>query len=166
MFPGSYGSGKMFKTGKMKDGLKRAVKILFYAAAGAVSGLALNLIIMHSPLPEMFPYYSEKVMENVLSVDMVSGIFLYCVAGPVLEEILFRRIVYDLLYRYTGFAAAAVISSFLFAAYHMNMIQGIYAFIMGMFFCAMYHRDHEIYVPVALHIGANLAVWLFSNMGV
>ena len=72
--------------------------------------------------------------------------------------------IYDMLYRYTGFAASAVISSLIFAIYHMNMVQGIYAFIMGMLICTLYHRDHRIAVPIAMHTGANLAVWLLSGM--
>ena len=99
----------------------------------------------------------------MFSVDFITGIFLFCILSPVVEEFLFRRVLYDLLYRYTGFPAASVISSFVFGAYHMNMIQGVYGFIMGMIFCALYRRDHRIAVPIALHIGANLAVWVFSN---
>ena len=148
----------------MKNEIKKAAGILIYLIIGAVSGTLLNLLIMHSPIPEIFPSYTESIRGKMFSVNIISGLFLYCLVSPVLEELLFRRLIYDILYRYTGFAAAAVISSLIFAIFHMNMVQGIYAFIMGMLICTLYHRDHRIIVPVSLHIGANLAVWLCGNL--
>lgn len=148
----------------MKDNLKKASSIVIYLLTGAISGLILNALILHSPLPEIFPVYSESFRNRIYTVGLMHGILLYCLLSPVIEEVLFRFIVYDLLFKHTGFPAAAVISSFLFAAYHMNMVQGVYAFIMGMLFAALYHRDHRRAVPISLHIGANLAVWLFSNL--
>lgn len=148
----------------MKEIIKKTTVMVLYLITGAVCGLLLNLIILHSPLSEIFPAYTEKFSGKLFEVDIIPGIFLYCLASPVLEEILFRRVAYDLLYKKIGFAGAALISSLIFAVYHMNMIQGIYAFIMGIFICALYYRDHRIAVPIALHIGANLAVWLFGHL--
>lgn len=131
---------------------------------GGACGLLLNLAIMHSPLPEMFPAYTEGIEGRLFSVDIIFGIFLYCLAAPILEEFIFRIGVYGFLYRRLGFLISAVASSLLFGAYHMNMVQGIYAFIMGMLFCVLYRRDYHAYVPICLHVGANLAVWLLSNV--
>lgn len=148
----------------MNDIIKKGAGILLYLLIGAASGLLLNLIIMHSPLPEVFPSYTEDIRGRLFSVDIIPGVLLYCIISPVLEEMLFRRVIYDLLYRSAGFAASAVISSLIFAVYHMNMVQGIYAFIMGMLICTLYHRDHRIAVPIFVHTGANLAVWLLSGL--
>ncbi len=148
----------------MKEILRKSGEFVIYAGIGAALGLLLNALIMYSPLPRIFPAYSESFKGRMFSVDIMTGIFLFCLLSPVVEELLFRRLVYDQLYLRIGFPAASVISSLIFAAYHMNMIQGIYAFIMGMIFCALYRRDHRIAVPIALHIGANLAIWLFSNL--
>lgn len=148
----------------MKDNLKKACSIIIYLLTGAISGLILNAIILQSPLPGLFPAYTESFRNRIYMIDLLQGILLYCLLSPVIEEIIFRFLAYDFLYKRTGFFAAAFISSLLFAAYHMNMVQGVYAFIMGMLFAALYHRDHRKAVPISLHIGANLAVWLFSNL--
>ena len=147
----------------MKTKINKVFGILLYFLIGAALGMLLNLLIMNSPIPKIFPSYTESIRGKLFSVNIISGVFLYCLAAPVLEEILFRGVIYDMLYRYTGFAASAVISSLIFAIYHMNMVQGIYAFIMGMLICTLYHRDHRIAVPIAMHTGANLAVWLLSG---
>ena len=147
----------------MKEILRKTAGIMIYAGIGAVCGLLLNTLIMHSPLPDIFPAYTERYRGRLFSVDIITGVLLFCILAPVLEELIFRRLAYDLIYLRAGFLPAALISSLIFAACHMNMIQGIYAFIMGMLFCVLYHRDHRIAVPIAMHIGANLAVWLLSH---
>ncbi len=147
----------------MKENLKKALEYTVYLMIGAVSGLFFNHIIMISPLSAVFPGYYEGFYRAFYSIDLISGIFIFCIAAPVLEEILFRLLAYDLIYRKLGFLPAALISSLLFGIYHLNAVQGVYAFIMGMLFCILYHRDHRIPVPVMIHIGANLAVWLFAN---
>ena len=147
----------------MNEKIKTSASFAIYPVIGAVSGLLLNFLIMKSPLPAIFPGYAEGFAGKIYSVDIISGIFIYCIAAPVLEEIIFRLLAYDLLYRYLGYLPSALISSLIFAVYHMNVVQGVYAFIMGMLFCSLYHRDHRIPVPILLHIGANLAVWLLSN---
>ncbi|MCR5746220.1 MAG: CPBP family intramembrane metalloprotease [Lachnospiraceae bacterium] len=139
-------------------------QILKYLLIGAVCGLALNTLIMKSPLPEIFPYYVETTEKNIYSVDIMYGIFLYCMVSPLLEEILFRVFLYNFLYSKLGFYAASFLSSLVFAIFHMNMVQGVYGFIMALLICFLYNRDHNIYVPVSIHIGANTAVWLFANL--
>ena len=147
----------------MKKNISEAAGLAGYSLTGAVSGLFFNLVILHSPLVNIFPYYTEHFAEKTFAVDIISGILIYCIAAPVLEEFIFRFFLYNRIYSQTGFAAAAVISSLIFGAYHMNMIQGIYAFIMGMIFCCFYYRDHRICVPCLMHSGANLAVWMLSD---
>ncbi len=147
----------------MKERIQEILKIIGdiakYALIGGVCGVALNLLIMQSPLPRMFPAYTDSFAGKLYSVDIILGIFLYCIVAPILEELIFRIGIYGFLYKRQGFALATVFSSGLFAVYHMNMIQGIYAFIMGMLFCVLYHRDHRMAVPILMHAGANLAVW-------
>ena len=80
-----------------------------YMLIGAVCGLALNYAIMYSPLPEMFPAYTEKISSGLFSVNIIYGILLYCIAAPILEELVFRILLYDTVYRFLGFLPAAVI---------------------------------------------------------
>ena len=148
----------------MNEVIKKAAEIIKYPVIGAVSGLLLNILILYSPLTDIFPAYKESFAGRIYSVDIMSGVLIYCIAAPILEELIFRVFLYNLIYRATGFTAAALASSAIFGIYHMNMIQGIYAFIMGMLFCFFYSRDHRIWVPVLMHTGANLAVWLLSGI--
>jgi membrane protease YdiL (CAAX protease family) len=146
----------------MKNYLHDTIDILKYLLIGAVCGLGLNYVILHSPLPKIFPAYTDRISSAAFSVNIIYGILLYCIAAPIIEELVFRIFIYNTVYRFLGFLPAALISSLLFGAFHMNMIQFVYASIMGMLICVMYHSDHRTPVPMLIHCGANLAVWLSS----
>ena len=148
----------------MKKTAAIIIDSLKYLIIGAVCGTMLNTLILKSPLPQIFPEYTESISPGFMKVNIIYGVLLYCLASPLLEELVFRRGLYDLLYLKTGFLPAAFISSLVFAIYHMNMIQGVYAFIMAMLICFLYSGNHRLYVPVCVHVGANLAVWLSASI--
>ncbi len=57
---------------------------------------------------------------------------------------------------YTNFWIAAVVSSVLFGLYHMNLAQGIYAFLFGILLCLVYRAFENLFAPIMLHFSANL----------
>ena len=148
----------------MKARVKLLIDILICFATGAFCGLFFNILIMKSPIPSLFPSYSEELAGKLFSINIVTGVFLFGLAVPIIEEFIFRIGLYGFLYRKAGFWGAAVISSLIFGIYHMNVVQFIYGFIMGIILCAMYHRDYRGFVPIFVHMGANLAVWLLGNV--
>ncbi len=147
----------------MKGKIKFLGDILICLGVGAFCGLFFNILIMKSPLPAMFPAYSDELAGKLYSVDTVTGVFLFGLAVPVIEELIFRIGLYGFLYRKMGFRAAALISSLVFGIYHMNVVQCVYAFCMGVILCVLYRRDNRVFVPICVHMGANLAVWLLGN---
>lgn len=61
------------------------------------------------------------------------------------------------------FLIAAGISSLLFGIYHMNLAQGIYAFLMGMAFCLAYELTGQFLSAWILHAGCNVISLLLSQ---
>ena len=58
--------------------------------------------------------------------------------------------------RLFSFRAAAAVSAALFALYHGNIVQLVYAFPMGLLLAWSYERWGNLSAPVLRHIGANL----------
>ena len=75
---------------------------------------------------------------------------------PFTEEVIFRGLVFGNLKKYYGTGAAVVFSTLIFALYHGNMIQILYALPMGLLLALVYNRWGMLWAPVLLHIGANL----------
>jgi membrane protease YdiL (CAAX protease family) len=114
-----------------------------------VSQVVLNLIstlIVASPDIQL----STIVVIPVVSVFTV-------VSTPILEEIIFRKIIYGSLQRYkTQFSIlAATISSLLFATMHMSAIGFLGYFAIGMIFCYYYHSTRNIYTTIIAHMTFN-----------
>ncbi len=91
--------------------------------------------------------YEEKYIFVFLSV-----VFL----GPIVEELLFRGIIFGEIRNRSGRNKAVIISSLLFGAFHMDLVQMTYTILMGMVFAFLYDEYKSFGLAVYLHILNNL----------
>lgn len=101
-------------------------------------------------LPDALSANMGGLMHNAL------GIFCVAIAGPVVEEYVFRRAVLgSLLEANYGKVAAVVISAVAFALIHFNPAQMPAAFIIGCLFGWLYIRTGSIIPSTVCHIVNN-----------
>ena len=108
--------------------------------------------------------YSNQVQEQMFSEALPLQIAVYGFFSPVMEEILFRWLLYGLFRRRLPEKMSAVLCAALFALWHGNMIQILYAFPMGLLFQFLYRRDRTLLSPVCCHIGANMTAILVEAL--
>ena len=98
-----------------------------------------------------------------------SGVFITLlktvILAPLAEELAFRGLSFRRLDKSLGFWPAALISSALFGVYHLNLLQGIYAFIFGIILCLVYRRFGNIRAVIIMHAAANLVSVLLQAAG-
>lgn len=99
--------------------------------------LCLNHVLMLLPVPKAgYQSTSELLYQPALWMQVVcTGIVI-----PFTEELIFRGIAYESLRRELPFAGAAVISAVYFGLFHGNLIQGIYAGMVGIFLAYVYEQ--------------------------
>jgi len=86
-----------------------------------------------------------------------------CVLLPILEETLFRGILYRALRRHWSFAPAAVGSAAIFAVIHLSWVGMVPYLLLGLVFAYLYERSGSLVAPWAAHgafNGFNLAILL------
>lgn len=83
------------------------------------------------------------------------GVLTVGILVPVLEELIFRKILIDKTSKY-GFGAAIMISGFTFAVFHGNFIQFFYAFSLGILFAYVYCKTGNIWNTIFFHMGYNM----------
>ncbi|WP_099975124.1 CPBP family intramembrane glutamic endopeptidase [Lactobacillus terrae] len=83
------------------------------------------------------------------------------VCAPIMEEIIFRKLMFTDLNQYIGFGMSAALSSLLFAFLHQDSFFLVYFFI-GLFLCFIYSRTKNIYINMMAHILMNLIVILIN----
>ncbi len=115
----------------------------------------INYFLAITFLPELFPGY-RAVSEEIYDCGLWSQIAATVVSAPLLEEVLMRGLVYERLKEAAGNVRMAMITSALiFGLFHGNVVQGIYAFAMGLFFVQVYEACGSLALAVLAHIAAN-----------
>lgn len=118
--------------------------------------LAANNLIGILKLIELFPGYQE-VAQAIYSGGFFLEILAVGIAAPVIEELLFRGLAHNRIKEYSNVLIATVLSALIFGIYHMNMVQGIYAFTLGILLSYVYEKFHTILAPILFHAAANIA---------
>lgn len=101
----------------------------------------------------------------VIGYPLLGGIpviFLVGVIAPIVEEMVFRGVLYTWLRKHGGVIVATVISSVLFGLVHANVAQGVAAFIMALTLALAYEHTRSLWVPIAMHIANNTLVFSFA----
>ncbi len=137
--------------------------LLGLAAVGAVIGL--NLLLELTGVTDKSEAY-RAVVEDQYSAYFLIGLVCYGVISPVAEEILFRGVIFAYMRRFLDIKLALVLSSALFGFYHMNAVQGIYAFLMGCLIAYGYEYFGSFRMAVAVHMLSNLLSYTLSYTGV
>ncbi len=136
---------------------------LLYAAAGAVLAGVLNFLANITGLVKEESFNEAATGLLGASNHIAVLIVLYCLATPFIEELLFRYFVFNLLLKYTKRAAlSVVVCAALFGIYHMNPVQMVYGFIMGLVITYAYYRHRVLTIPFLMHAAANAVALAFS----
>lgn len=130
------------------------IRCVVFAAVG--SSVGLNILIQLSPLIELFPSILE-VNEELTGGSAALSVLYVIFVAPAVEELLFRGLVFQRSREYMNFIPAAVLSALMFGVMHANMVQFIYAFLLGLILAFVYEYYGLLRAPVLFHVIANLA---------
>ncbi len=73
------------------------------------------------------------------------------IIAPIGEELLFRGFLYPALKSSMGKWGAILLSSFMFGAVHMALVQTLLLSVFGVILCLAYERAKSIWLPIVLH---------------
>lgn len=130
--------------------LRSAPVCMFFTYAGSIAGtLLMSWINALLPRP-----VSNGVSDYVMGEFGWKAIFLTVVVAPVMEELVFRRLLINRLHMY-GQRMAIFVSALAFGLYHGNFYQFFYALLLGLVFGYVYVRTGKLWHTMALHAGVN-----------
>ncbi len=134
------------------------------ALAGCLlGGVALN--ILWSGLLDLLQVtsaFSNEAQEALFGSALLAQILGPGLLVPVAEEMIFRGLTDSRMRTKLNLMPAVLLSALLFALYHGNPIQMIYAFPMAVILALVYEKGGSILYPVLLHMGANLAAIILT----
>lgn len=140
-------------------------KIVGFIFAGLFLVWSCNLLVQVTGLMDFFvnvcgaPLLQEAVvqLQNTPCQENLALIFAACILYPILEECLFRGLIYPCLKKYSTPLKAALICGLLFGALHMALTQMIGLSVLGIYLCFIYEKTQRLWVPIVLHMLVNTA---------
>ncbi|OCA88698.1 abortive infection protein [Bacillus sp. FJAT-27225] len=99
---------------------------------------------------------TQEIMKMIYGFPAV--MFVTSIVGPILEEIVFRKIIFGSLHRRFNFFISALLSSLIFAAAHMEFEHILLYSAMGFTFAFLYVKTGRIIVPIFAHVAMNTIV--------
>ena len=110
---------------------------------------------------------NNNLAELIMNTDMVGTIIFVVIFGPIMEEVVFRKILIDRTVKY-GERNAMFLSALLFGLFHMNLFQFFYAFGIGLIFAYIYIKSRKIGYSITFHMiinfmGSVVAIQVANN---
>lgn len=127
--------------------------------AGGVLNLAWSGVLNMIHIQEHFSNETQEALLAGRAAVQVAGLGL---AVPLAEELIFRGLIYERMKGLFPVKVSIFLSALLFAVYHGNPIQMIFAFPMAIALAAVMEHGKSLAFPVLFHVGANMTAVVLS----
>lgn len=147
---------KTWKKGKI-DGpftWKECVGALLYVLAGFLLSVLTSLILTFFQLQS-----NDETIKGMLYQQNVWTLIVLIFLSPVIEEVIFRYIIFKVVLRNTlklPLWVAAGISSLLFGMMHQPLEAALLATGFGLILCSVYEKTEKLRYSICIHFGFNL----------
>lgn len=114
--------------------------------------------------PSIWDNYEKLVETSGLgSINALMVVYSVLLA-PICEELIFRGVTLKLFKVSVPFWFANIMQAFLFGLFHLNWVQGCYAFVLGLLLGFVCEKGRSIYYSIGLHILFNFWGTFISSL--
>jgi membrane protease YdiL (CAAX protease family) len=111
--------------------------------------------------PQSLVQQAPDITDPLARVLMVVTL---CIGAPVMEEFIFRGVLYSVAARFTHPLYACAASSVLFGVIHGNLMGLLPLSVLGVLFVEAYRRSGTLLVPILMHAGYNLTTFILLTV--
>lgn len=140
---------------------KQVINYALWTVGVVAIGVAFNVILTFSGIIEVSDGF-KRASDILTDGSFYLKVLCNCIVIPVLEELLLRGIVAGQLYLWYGTIPALLISSICFGILHNNIVQFIYALIMGFALGFLYIKNKRLSLCFIAHGLINLFAIIFG----
>lgn len=131
--------------------------ILYVILNALIISIIYNLFIIN--INKMLNINNNLVQSKYLLQIIISTGLI----GPIIEELLFRGVVFNKVKSFNNIKSSILITTFIFSFFHDSISQMIYAFIVGYICINLYIKNKTLLVPIIFHIIGNIIVPIINN---
>lgn len=152
---------------------KHLTEVIHGKTIGSIVFLAIGLQLFTNLFMQIVYVISPAIMNEYAALVETVGIgqanvvsmLATVILAPIVEEIMFRGVTMRLAGKAgAGFLVANLIQAVAFGIYHFNLVQGIYATVLGLVFGYVAYKYDSIYPSILLHLAYNLAATLLGAL--
>lgn len=137
---------------------------LLTCSAQIVTDYLVYFVTMINPL-WLYEYNAMMESAGLQQENTPLSMLVYSVLlAPVCEELIFRAMTMSYIKRVLPFWAANTFQALCFGFYHMNIMQGVYAFVVGILFGYVYEKGRRLHLAMLLHIMFNFYGTFLSTL--
>ncbi len=143
------------------------IPVCFLAGCAMQLPLGFILTIMQNAgiAADLFDRYSNLIEPLMANQSLIPRIIAVGIMAPVLEEVIFRGLIFNQLEKNTNVYFALTAQALLFGIVHLNVIQGAYAFVLGLLMGLSFLWSRSLLLPISIHMGMNLSGVFWSEFG-
>lgn len=125
------------------------------AAVGFYYFALILIAIIQIINPQMMANYTE-MMDMALGGNVIFSMLAAVILAPINEECIMRGLILKNLQKYFSDPAVIIIQAVMFGIFHMNWVQGIYAFPIGAALGFVAIKSRSILPSIYMHLFYNL----------
>ncbi len=149
----------------------RTLLVVFFIAVALNYGINCLLQLVYTLVPQVLERY-QQLMENAGIGNDLWANMAAVILAPVGEELAFRGVAFHYSRKAVegmrsprvAFWIANCIQALLFGIYHMNLVQGVYAFVIGLVLGYLCQRYRSLIPGMLAHLVFNGMSALLSDM--
>lgn len=145
----------------------RGWSYVYITALGILMQILIDflLVVVFVVFPHLMQGYMELLEQLGMTEPAVFTIVYTIAAAPILEELIYRGLTLVILEKRFSFITANIIQALLFGIMHGNLVQGSYAFVLGMVLGLIVKRYNSLWAAIFCHFVMNLSGNLMSYIG-
>lgn len=142
--------GDIYK--EIKTSNLTGITILVWVIGGFIVSLLLQFVISFF-LNLYFEINHSQNTERVLESIETIPLFVYAtvILVPIMEEVIFRRVIFKKVFKRYGLILAIIISSLVFSLFHFDNEYFVMYFSMGALWSYIYYKTQNIFITISIH---------------
>lgn len=132
-------------------------KIIGWSALGFVLSWVSQIIMIAIEMEWLGIEPGSENTDFIVELSQMNIWFLLlpAIIGPIVEELVFRKVIFGSLQKRMNLHVAAIIAALIFAVVHLDLEHTLIYFSMGLVFTFLYVKTKRIIVPIIAHMSMN-----------
>ncbi|WP_291582664.1 CPBP family intramembrane glutamic endopeptidase [Clostridium sp. UBA6640] len=140
-----------------------AIAALIGISIWLVNSGVLALLQLNGLFMEQFQAMNE-ILDPLTKENLFIMILVIGIVAPLVEEFLFRGVIYRTLSKNISIPVTIIIQGILFGIYHGNLIQGVYASLLGIIFGFITYKTQSLWPVIITHMTNNTIVVIIPTI--